>query len=327
MKKMMLMLTVAATVLLVGCKTNPKKETGVMTASMIQEWFPFSGYSGELYAMYETDSLYNLDLTIKAGSDGIDPIKTVLGGTADFGVAGADRIITSNEKGADLVIIGVLNFHSPTCFLAKKEKNINTPKNFVGKRVGILTGTNTELIYQIMMKKQGIDRKTVTEQEAPFDLATFIADAYDCRPAFVFDEPVTLDKQKIAYTMIKPEDFGVTSFMGSVYFTTRKMVEEQPEKVQAFVNSIAAGWQKTLENPKKGIDYVKKFDKNIDVARETESLNRALPYFEGKNKQPLTFDEADFTAMCADLLTINAIKANPKKPVGNNSFINKFYKK
>jgi ABC-type nitrate/sulfonate/bicarbonate transport system substrate-binding protein len=84
----------------------------LIKVSLVQEWFPNAGYAGELFAMNETDSTYKLDINLVAGSDNIDPVKLVMGGSSDFGVASADKILVANSKGADLVVVGVINYYS-----------------------------------------------------------------------------------------------------------------------------------------------------------------------------------------------------------------------
>jgi ABC-type nitrate/sulfonate/bicarbonate transport system substrate-binding protein len=80
--------------------------------------------------------------------------------------------VAAVAKGAPLVAIGVANVKSPTCFLVKSNSGIKSPADFVGKRVGILAGTNTERVYQLMMKRAAIDRAKIKEVQVPFELQT-----------------------------------------------------------------------------------------------------------------------------------------------------------
>lgn len=304
---------------LIACN-NTKHSEKLLKANLIQEWFPNANYAGELVAMYETDSLFGLDLNIKAGSDQLDPIKLVLSKESQFGIVSSDRIIQANEKGADLVVIGVANFKSPTCYLSKKGKNINSIKDFEGKRIGILTGTNTELIYKTLVKKNNLNQSKLKEIEAPFDLATFVTGEYDVRPAFVYDEPVSLEQQKIAYNILKPEDYGV-KFLGTVYFCKRSLIENQPELVEAFILSIKAGWKKTFENPNHAIELLYKYDKNIDKERENKSLAKALEYFKGENDSLLYASKESWEMMAKDLKEMNFINTFDYNKTVNNSFL------
>jgi len=304
---------------LIACNNNKSHEK-LLTASMIQEWFPNANYAGELETMYETDSLFGLDLKIIAGSDQLDPIKLVLSGESEFGVVSSDRLIQANETGADLVVVGVANFKSPTCYLSRKELNINSIKDFEGKRIGILTGTNTELIYRLLVKKNELDKSNLKEVEAPFDLATFIAGKYDVRPGFVYDEPISLEDKGIAFNMLKPEDYGV-KFLGTVYFCKRSTIEKNPRLVRAFVQSLKAGWEKALQNPSHAIELLYRYDKDIDTVRENKSLAKALEYFKGENDSLLYASKNSWETMANDLKEVGFIKNFDYSKTVDNSFL------
>ncbi len=306
-----------------SCNFLNKKDKGKANfkASLIQEWFPNANYAGELVAMYETDTLNGLELQIKAGSDQIDPIKLVLSGESEFGIVSSDRIIQANDKGAGLVVIGVANFKSPTCFLSRKEKNINTVNDFEGMTVGVLTGTNTELIYKILLSKNNIDKTKIKEVEAPFDLGTFISGAYDIRPAFVYDEPVSLDQQGISYNLLKPENYGV-KFIGTVYFCKKSLIDKNPGMVKAFVQSIKMGWKNSISNPDHAIELLYKFDSNVNKDREKKSLLKAIEYLKGENDSLLYASRESWDIMTKDLIKMGFVKNFDYSNSINYSFLN-----
>jgi len=308
-----------------SCNNSTKKKE-TTTVTVRQEWFPNANYAGELVAAKEFAKEENIEIKVEAGSDNIDPIKLVLSGKNDFGVVGADKVLLANEAGANLVIVGVINYNSPTCFLALESKNIKTPKDFEGKTVGVLTVTATEYVYRALLKKAGVDEKKLKEVEAPFDLATFIAGSYDVRPAFVYDEPVSLDAQNIKYTTIKPSEYGV-SFIGTVYFTTKKMVEEHPEIVQSFINAVAKGWEKSIGQPSVAIKYLKEYDANIDTIRELKSLEKGLSYFKGHNNEVLTADLPHWQQMATTLVELGLLKNADLNNAVNTTFISNYHEK
>jgi integrase len=59
---------------------------------------------------------------------------------------------------------------------------------------------------------------------------------YDVRPAFIYDEPVSLEQQSIAYEVIDPAQYGV-HFTGTVYFTRRDVLEAKRPLAQALVTT------------------------------------------------------------------------------------------
>jgi ABC-type nitrate/sulfonate/bicarbonate transport system substrate-binding protein len=312
--------------LAIGCSEKKKPDDGkIEHIKLQQEWFPNSNYAGAVFAKYEFAKRFGIDIEILPGSDLIDPIKVVLSNDKIIGDASADRVLMANEKGADLVIIGVVNINSPTCFISKKEKNITTPFDFVNKKVGILTGTNTELIYYALMNNLKIDRKKITEVEIPFDLQTFITNAYDVRPAFIYDEPVSLDLKNIKYNIIEPKNYGI-KFLGTVYFTKRENIYKYPELIQSFINAIADGWKAALKYPETAISYVKKFDKSIDSYRELLSLKKGKEYFQGKDGKILFADNEDWVSMRDIMKKMKLIDTLNIMNCFDNSFLNNYYR-
>jgi NitT/TauT family transport system substrate-binding protein len=321
MKRLIIFLPLVL-ILLIGCD-NAKKGS-IQKVNLRQEWFANASYLGEVVAINETDSLNGLDIDLIEGADDVDPIKMVISGRDKFGVCGADRVFTANETGADLVVIGVVNYINPTCFIALQKWNVKTPKDFENKKVGVFTGNNTEMIYRTLVRKAGLDKNKLNEIEAPFDLGSFIAGAYDIRPAYIFDETVSLDKEAIKYTVVKPQDYGV-SFIGTVYFTKRSTVENEPELVQKFINSIAQGWEIALENPEKALNYLAVYNKTIDINRERASFKAGIDYFRGENGKVLTSDIQKWKQMGSDLKDLGVIKAFDADKIINNSFIDKYH--
>lgn len=294
-----------------GCsKSTETKTTGTAKAMLRQEWFPNSNYAGALFASQEFGKAHNIDIVIEPGSDQIDPVQLVVQGHDTFGDASADKVLAANEKGANLVVIGVVSYNSPTVFLAKQEKGIRTPKDFEGRTVGVLTGTNTEYVYKTLVAKLGLDKSKIKEVEAPFELNTFVtADAYDVRPAYIYDEPVSLDLQNVKYTLIEPKNYGVT-FIGTVYFTKRETIERDREMVQNFMFAIADGWTAALKYPDAAIALLKKYDSTIDEKRELLSLKKGMPYFQGKDNKILWAGEDDWQEMVKSLKALGVLKQN-----------------
>jgi NitT/TauT family transport system substrate-binding protein len=293
-----------------GCGKNGETISGPPRVTLRQEWFPNSNYAGALFASQEFGKSHGIEIVVEPGSDQIDPVQLVVQGNNTFGDASADKVLAANEKGAKLVIIGVVSYISPTVFLAKREKGIKTPKDFEGRTVGVLSGTNTEYVYRALVARAGLDKSKIKEVEAPFDLNTFVtADAYDVRPAFIYDEPVSLDLQNIKYETIEPKNYGV-SFIGTVYFTKRETIEKEHDTVQKFVSAIADGWSAALKYPDAAIALLKKYDGNIDEKRELLSLKKGMPYFQGKDNKILWADEDDWQEMVKTLKALGVLKQN-----------------
>lgn len=304
---------------------NKNKDNALQKVTLIEEWFPGACFSGDVVAINETAKENEINLVVKPGADDVDPIKLVLGGVADFGVAGGDRVLTANNTGADLIVLAAINYKSPTCFIALKESHVNTAKDFEGKKVGVMTGNNTEYVYRALLNKAGLDKSKITEIEAPYDLASFITKAFDVRPAFAYDEPVSLDQQNIAYTTIKPEDYGV-KFVGPVIFAKRSFVEKNKDLTQRFINAMAKGWEVALEKPENAIKYLKEYDKNIDASRELKSLLKGKEYFEGEAGKPLYLSKERWSSFVGELVDLKLVpQSESNYSCFDNSFVEIYY--
>jgi len=307
------------------CACNSGNSEKKRTVSLREEWFPSACFAGDMFATNEVAKEYNISIKVEPGAEDVDPVKLVIAGTNDFGVAGGDRIIMANNTGADLVVLAAINYKSPTCFISLKQKNIITPKDFENRTIGVMTGNNTEYVYRSLINKVGLDIKKIKEVEAPFDLATFITGVYDVRPAFVYDETVSLDQQSILYTTIKPEDYGV-NFIGPVIFAKRSYIEKNKELVQSFINAMCKGWQNAIANPEKAITYLKEYDKNIDKDRELKSLVKGKEYFEGEDGKPLFLSKQRWDLFVAELVNLKLVPASDKNGACfDNSFVSNYY--
>jgi ABC-type nitrate/sulfonate/bicarbonate transport system substrate-binding protein len=309
-------------VLLTGiifCGCQEKKEK--LQASLRFDWFTSMTFSGEVWGAGESADKYGITIKLEPGSETTDPIKLVLSGANDFGCISLDRLLAANEKGAQLVAIGVINQLSPTVFIAKKVKNIKTPKDWIGKKVGVLPGGATEYVYRSLLQNQGLQSSQFKEVTVPFDLGTFIADQYDVRPAFIYDEPISMDQQKIAYDLIEPKNYGV-KYVGRVYFARKDFITAHPDVAQAFINAMEDGWRSSLANPVKAISLLKKFEPKTDTVRELMSLKKALPYFYDQQNKVLTFNRKEWDGTVADLIKLGAIKKADLKDVINDTYIN-----
>lgn len=310
-------------VLTFSCKNNSSKKTENDSVNLVQAWFANANYAGEVVAQHKFDSIYNIDLNIIEGSYEIDPIKMVLTGEAEIGVAGADKVLVANDKGADLVVFGVINPVSPVCFVSLQKKNINSVTDFAGNKIGVLTGTATEYVYRSLLEKEGIISSELNEVEISFDLNTFLNETYDVRPAFIFDEPVSLDFQSINYNILEPSEYGV-NFLGTVYFCKRDYLENNKDLIQRLTNSLIKGWEFALDNNDESVSYLKKSFPSVDEKRELASLKKGISYFEGDNSKQLYAVMTKWNEMSESLKKLNVIKEFKAQDI-DYSFVNKYY--
>lgn len=264
-------------------------------------WIPSGSYAGEVVGAKRFAAAHNLELTIQPGGIGLNPITLVQTGSSTCGAAAAEEVIAANDKGAQLSIVGVINQVAPVAFVTLTKSGIVAPKAFEGKRVGVLPFGSTRLVYQSVMERNSVDRSKVREINVSPDMRPFIEGRYDVHPVFIYDETVTLDQQGIEYNIIDPTKFGVTDFIGQVYFCRRDTVRDQPELVRSIVATLADGWRYALANQAAAIQDLKEFAPEIDPVREALVLQKGRSYFEGYEGRPLDSDLESWNAMVGEL--------------------------
>lgn len=303
-----------ASLILTGCggpETTKRQEVpAVQKASLRFSWFATASFSGEVTGMTKFAKANGLDLKCEVGGPGVNPITLVQTGQNTFGTHSADEILSAIDKGADLVIIGVVNYNSPGGFVSLASKNIRTPKDLEGKTVGMLPFGSTTLLFESLIRANHLDRSKIKDLTVSPDMKPFLDGQYDVHPVFVYDETVTLDAQGIKYNLIEPKDFGV-SFRGQCYFCKRETLEKQPELVKAFIKSMAEGWAYALAHQSEAIDMLKAFASDVDKDRELKVLAKGADYFRGYQGRLLDCDDAAWASMIAELMTAGVIKSQP----------------
>ena len=307
-----------------GCQ-SPDTGSGQMKASLRFDWFTSMTFSGEVLGADLGGQKYHIDIRLEPGSETTDPVKLVLSGANDFGCISVDKFLVANEKGANLVALGVINQLSPAVFVSRKSANIRSPKDWAGKKVGVLPGGATTYVYRSLLNRLSLNPANFHEITVPFDLGTFAAGQYDVRPAFIYDEPVSLQLQGIPCTVIEPKDYGVR-YVGRVYFAKRDLVQSQPKLVQAFVSAMADGWSRALANPVAAVHQLRVFEPSTDTVRALISLKKAVPYFYDRNRRVLTFNRPEWQGTIKDLKLLGVIKNTNFTGEFNETFITQYYK-
>lgn len=330
MKKATTIILMLLTIAITSCNLFSSKKDNSYKASLRLNWLTTCSFAGEVVGMDRFAKENGLDLQLDKGGPGVDPIKLVQSGTNTFGVAGADLILAANDKGADFVIIGVVNYNSPGVWVSKAEKNIKSIKDIKpSTRIGELPGGNIIYLYEVFLKKTGLVRnRDFTPVTIPFELKNFISgDECDLRPIFNYEVLPELDMLGIKYNLIEPKNLGI-DFKGPSYFCKRSTIESNPELVQKFINTMIEGWGYALNHPNEAIADLKKFDNSISEEKEIKGLEIGKPYFEGFDGKLLYSDTASWEHMISDMRTLGFLNKDVDiKKVLDLDFVNNYYSK
>ena len=245
-KSLITMLLVAACVLLftVGCEnksgsqnTTPsqKPEKGRQHVSFRLKWLVYSGFGPQLLALEQGYfERAGVKVDIQPGGPGLDPIKLVVTGAEDVGLASYDQILIAREKGIPVIAIAEDTTKSGVGFTALKTSGIREPKDFVGKRVGIMPGTDKGTIYEALMAKLGINRAKITEIPVTFNMDVLLNGTVDVFPSFITNQPILAKEKGYEVTVIDPYEYGIRPG-GNVVFTSEETLLRKRDALKRFL--------------------------------------------------------------------------------------------
>src|ERR1035441_5991968 len=146
--RILLSLTAVTTLMLLGpaCSTRVEPSKGPDKVSLRLAWVYDMAEVGIFVAkdkgFYEKEGI---NLEIKPGGFGLDPLKLIAAGSDTFGVGGAVNLLLAREKGMPLVAIAAEFQHTPVGFIVRKDSGIKNFPGFRGRKVGVQTGADTEI--------------------------------------------------------------------------------------------------------------------------------------------------------------------------------------
>jgi NitT/TauT family transport system substrate-binding protein len=246
---------------------------GKTKVKLVLNWVPEPEFGG-FYAARETGSYekQGLEVEIMGGGAGVPVVQMVAGGQADFGISGADEVLTAKARGADIVAVYAIYQKSPQGIMARPERAKTLADVFAGGTLAIEPG----LSYALFLKdKFGFDKVKVV----PYDggVARFVADKDFAQQCFVTSEPLAAKKQGIKdLNVFLVADEGFNPYVG-VVIAKRSTWLEKKDLVKRFVTASREGWQKYLDDPAPANAVMAKLNTSMDLATFNEAAEAQKP--------------------------------------------------
>src|SRR5919199_3509433 len=169
-------------------KTQAKKLTKVTLQLKWVAQAQFAGYYAAKAKGYYKQM--GLDVTIKPGGPDIIPETVVAGGQAQFGLDWLPSLMSSRDKGVNLVNIAQVFTRSGLTLISWKDTGLNSVAKMKGKTVANWLGGNEYEVYAALVKN-GMDpvhQKGVKIFQQPFDMNFFIKRQVEAASAMTYNE-------------------------------------------------------------------------------------------------------------------------------------------
>jgi diguanylate cyclase (GGDEF)-like protein/PAS domain S-box-containing protein len=239
--------------------------------------FQFAGYYAALHKGFYHEA--GLDVSLKEGGPGADPVAAVLAGESDFGIS-ISSLVIDYLKGKPVLMLGPVFQHSPNVLLVRGENRHLSELALPGAGAVALMEGDQDVELKVMFLNEGIDLDRLQIVPDENHLVDFLNGRVEALNAYVSNEPFVLQQAGIPFSILRPQSYGM-DFYGDLLFTTQALAREHPQKVAAFRAASLRGWQYALDHPDEIIDLIlEHYDtqgkSREQLAYEAEALHRLI---------------------------------------------------
>ncbi|MHC1704021.1 MAG: ABC transporter substrate-binding protein [Tenuifilaceae bacterium] len=241
--------------------------------------FQFAGYYAAIEKGFYKE--VGLDVEVRELEKSSNPTEIVMSGLAQYGIGNSELVI-QYMQGLPIVVIACILQNSPSAIVVKANSNINTPKDFINKKIEI-NKDESGIEIMAMLLKEGVSSDQINAIESTFSLNNLLSNKIDALEIYTSNEPFFLTKFGIPFRLIYPRNYGI-NFYSDCLFTTRDEIEKHPERVKKFRQASLKGWKYALTHQEEVANIIQSKYKSIKtldhLLYEAEEIRRlAVPEF------------------------------------------------
>jgi len=244
--------------------------------------FQFAGYYMAIEKGFYNE--VNLNVTLKEYDLKRDIAQEVSTRKYEFGIKHSPVILDKISKYPNIKLLAAINQSSPLVLISKKYNNID---NLNGKTINLTKDDLANASINAMLNLNGSNRDNFISTKAKFRLDDFIKGRIDFRTAYSSNEPYSLKKMNIKFTIFDPKDYGY-DFYSDILFTSKELINEKPQVVEGFYKASLKGWDYAYSHIDETIEIILKL-------YNTQNRTKGALLFEAKTLKKLAFvDNVEF---------------------------------
>ncbi|MCW2835040.1 MAG: Nitrate transporter substrate-binding protein [Nocardioides sp.] len=212
----------------------------------------------------------NIELSLEAGQGGAAIIPGVVSGQFQFGSSNVTSLMLARHEGLPVKIVVSGNASTGqdpdiSAVVVKGDSDIKSAKDLEGKTVAVNTLNNLgDTTVRQSIRKDGGDPDEVEFVELGFpDMPAAVANG-QIDAAWVVEPFVAISKSQgdrvVAWNLVDT----APDLMLSGYFTSEKLLQEDPELVEDFVAAVTESQEYAMEHPEEARAIVKTYTEIAD---------------------------------------------------------------
>jgi NitT/TauT family transport system substrate-binding protein len=197
-----------------------------------------------------------LEVEIKPGGPGLDPLIELAAGRCDFALSWLSEALQRRGKGVPLLNLAQLVQRSSLLLVTFADSSIKNIKDLQGKRVG-LWSRQFALAPRALFHREGV---RVQEVPQNVTMAPFLMRAVDAASAMLYNEYHQLYQAGVDLNQIRVFDFvelGL-NFPEDGLYALNQTWAQRPEICRRFVAASLEGWHQAFAQPEKALAAVMK---------------------------------------------------------------------
>ena len=186
---------------------------------------------------------YGLDVKLRPGGPQVNHAELLAAGVLDFNIA-SNSFVPLNyvQQKIPMVAVAAMFQRDPAILIAHPGQGNDSLAALKGKP--IMIGSNSRTTGWLFLKQKF---GYTDDQIRPytFSVAPFLANPKAIQQGYVTSEPFTIEQAGVKPVILPLADVGYGSY-GGLIETSDKLVHDNPDLVQRFVNASIEGWYSFL---------------------------------------------------------------------------------
>jgi putative hydroxymethylpyrimidine transport system substrate-binding protein len=220
-----------------------------------------------------------LEVEIRGSQDATNAVSLVGAGDAQLGVSYPPDILLAAEKGLPIAAFYATYQVNPLGIVSLTDgSNIRTPKDLVGKKIGLTPLPIDQLLFDAMIQKAGVTRKQMEIFNPGFNGGQMVGEhKLDGASGVPWYEIDGLKSHGMNPVLMQYRDFGGVDFPFMVLIANKSFAEAHPDAVKGFVKAMTRGDEYVSAHPEESIDILLKAVPALDRKRQAAAMKTVAP--------------------------------------------------
>jgi NitT/TauT family transport system substrate-binding protein len=221
-----------------------------------------------------------LDVKLVEGNGSGNTAQLAANGRADLAYADAVAVSQLIAKGAPLKVISTVYQSNPNAVLALKKANIKSPKDLIGKKVGVPAGSSQVTMLPLFLKANGLKESDINMINMPPTsmVPSLLQGQVDAILGSIDSYQIQIEAQGAVVDVYRFADYGVPTVSTSI-FATNSYLASSPDIVKRFVAASLKGWTFAIEKPERAVRAVKTVFPSVNDKLVAQELAAIGPLF------------------------------------------------